>query len=110
MVSSFSADPEVKTIVLLTYPRGQQFKCYNNQSGWFGHIRDYKPHLFYRSGQWYVVNCGVHFYDHLKPMINERNNLAYKWACLQNATEKERQQLFYRIRRDLYERDRKLCP
>lgn len=98
MTSMFGADPKVETVVLLTYPRGKEFKCYQNQAGWYGHIRDYKPHLFRRHGQWYVVNAGVHFYDHLKPMINKKNQAAYTWACQQNATPEEREGLMYKMR------------
>lgn len=110
MGSIFGDGPEVKTIVLLTYPRGKEFKCYNNQMGWFGHVRDHKPHLFRRHGQWYVVNAGCHFNDGLKRIINERNNVAYSWACLQNATPKEREGLHYKIRSQLLVTKQKECP
>lgn len=93
----FGAEPKIKTMVLLTYPRGQKFECYNNQDGWFGHIRDYKPHLFFRHGQWYVVDANVHFRDHLKPVIYKKNAAAYLWACLQNATAEERERLMCKM-------------
>lgn len=109
MTSIFGAEPEVKTIVLLTYPRGKEFKCYKNQAGWFGHIRDYKPHLFFRHGQWYVVNAGVHYYDHLKPLIYKKNDAAYLWACQQNATPKEREGLMYKMRGMRLERIQNEC-
>lgn len=97
MISIFNKEPEKKTIVLLTYPKGQNFACYNNQMGWFGHIRDYKPHLFFRHGQWYVVNAGVHYLDHLKSGINKKNYAAYLWACGMNATKEERSSLMHRM-------------
>lgn len=110
MVSSFSREPEVETVVLLTYPRGKDFKCYNNRAGWFGHIRDHKPHLFFRHGRWYVVNAGVHFDDGLKRIINQRNNVAYAWACRQNATEEERQGLYHKIRSNMLIELQRNCP
>lgn len=110
MTSSFNAEPEVETVVLLTYPRGKEFKCYNNRMGWFGHVRDHKPHLFFRWGRWYVVNAGCHHDDGLKAIINKRNAVAYSWAFLQNATPKEREGLHYKIRSQLLVTKQKECP
>lgn len=72
------------------YEKGKSFACYNNSTGWYGHVRDHKPHIFWNRGKWNVVYAGVHHNDYLKEFIERRNSVAHYWCNMMNKTEEER--------------------
>ena len=91
------------------YTKGKDFKCYNNSTGWFGHVRDHKPHIFRFRGEWHVVYAGVHHDDWLRERIADRNNVAHYWCSMQNKTPEQRKEWHYRLHLGMLARKQQEC-
>lgn len=65
------------------YERGKTFACNNTAHKWFENVRENKPHIYFRGGEWHVVKCGSHMHFE-KEKCAELNSKAHRWMSFRN--------------------------
>ena len=65
------------------YERGKHFACNNTVHKWVENVRENKPHIYFRGGEWCVVKCGSHRYIE-KDVCAELNTKAIRWMLFRN--------------------------
>jgi len=65
------------------FERGKTYACNNTTNKWFENVREHKPHIFFRGGEWHFVACGSHIHW-ANQLCADRNNAAQKWMRFRN--------------------------